>query len=75
MYTYLRVHLHIIPPISPPQVDNGPADSYCCSAGKLNRGQTWVRCRQPVESAFSKKRRKGSETTAFVSESADAVQW
>ena len=42
MYTYLRVHLHIIPPISPPQVDNGPAESYCCSAGKPNRGQTWV---------------------------------
>ena len=72
MYTYLRVHLHIIPPISPPQVDNGPAESYCCSAGKPNRGQTWV---DNLWSAFSKKRRKGSEATAFVSESADAVQW
>ena len=28
MYTYVRVHLHIIPPISPPQVDYGPAKSY-----------------------------------------------
>ena len=67
MYTYVRVHLHIIPLISPPQVDYGPAESYCCSAGKPNR--------QPVESAFFKKCRKGSESTAFVSESADAVQW
>ena len=27
MYTYVRVHLHSIPPISPPQVDNGPAEA------------------------------------------------
>ena len=38
MYTYVCVDLHIIPPISPPQVDYGPAKSYYCSAGKPNRG-------------------------------------